>query len=76
MIKETFREALIAAAAILALISINKILNNPSYFSEMFADGIGVAVGILLLSYVAIFIIIFLLVFCVKKFSKPRRTAR
>ncbi|MCM3088680.1 hypothetical protein M3557_12180 [Bhargavaea ginsengi] len=76
MIKETIREALIAAAAIFVLKCITKILNNPSYFSEMFADGIGVGIGALLMSYVAIFIFLFLLMFCVKKFSKPRRTAR
>lgn len=76
MIKETIRDALIAAAVILVLKSITKILNNPSYFSEMFAEGVGVAVGALLMSYVAIFIFLFLLMFCVKKFSKPRRTAR
>ena len=76
MIKETIREALIAAAAILVLKCITKILNNPSYFSEMFADDIGVGIGALLMSYIAIFIFLFLLIFCVKKFSKPRRTAR
>lgn len=76
MIKETIREALIAAAAIFVLKCITKVLNNPSYFSEMFADGIGVAIGALLMSYVAIFIFLFLLMFCVKKFSKPRRAAR
>ncbi|SEI93266.1 hypothetical protein SAMN04488127_0824 [Bhargavaea ginsengi] len=76
MIKETIRDALIAAAVILVLKSITKILNNPSYFSEMFAEGAGVAVGALLMSYVAIFIFLFILMFSVKKFSKPRRTAR
>ncbi|MFC7365207.1 hypothetical protein ACFQQH_08775 [Bhargavaea changchunensis] len=76
MIKETFQEAVFAAAAIFVLRCITKILNNPSYFSEMFADGIGMGIWVLLASYITIFIFLFLLIFCVKKFSKPRRTAR
>lgn len=76
MIKETFREALIAAAAILVLKSITKVLNNPSYFSEMFADGAVSAIITLIASYIIIFIFLFLLMLAVKKFSKPRRTAR
>ncbi|KZE38905.1 hypothetical protein AV656_08370 [Bhargavaea cecembensis] len=75
MIKETFREALIAAAAIMVLKSIVKVLNNPSYFSEMFADGIGYGIGVLLASYVAIFVFFFLLMLAVKKFSRPRKAA-
>lgn len=76
MIKKTLREALIAAAAIFVLKSITKVLNNPSYFSEMFADGAVSAAMALIASYIVIFIFLFLLMLAVKKFSKPRKTAR